>query len=37
MRVEFCWFFRSVTFVVRSLGRFVGHDVCMPVVTAESG
>ena len=27
--MEFCWFLRSVTFVVRSLGRFLGLDVCL--------
>ena len=24
--MEFCWFLRSETFVVRSLGRFLGRD-----------
>ena len=27
--MEFCWFLRSVTFVVRLLGRFMGRDVCL--------
>ena len=27
--MKFCWFFRSVTFVVRFLDRFLGHDVCL--------
>ena len=26
--MEFCWFLRSVKFVVRSLGRFLGRGVC---------
>ena len=44
--MEFCRFLRSVKSVVRSLGRFLGRDVCLwlnvvtlryfPVVTAES-
>ena len=25
--MEFCWFLRFVTFVVRSLGKFLGCDV----------
>ena len=25
--MEFCWFLRSLTFLVRSLGRFFGRDV----------
>ena len=33
----FCWFLRSVTFVVRFLDQFLGHARCEPVVTAESG
>ena len=27
--MEFCWFLCSVTFVVRSLSRFLGRDVCV--------
>ena len=27
--MEFCRFFRSVKFVVRSLGQFLGRDVCL--------
>ena len=27
--MEFCWFFRSATFVVRFLDRLLGHDVCL--------
>ena len=27
--MEFSWFFRSVTIVVRFLGRFLGRDVCL--------
>ena len=27
--MEFCWFLRSVKFVVRSLGRFLGRGVCL--------
>ena len=35
--MEFSWFFRSVTFVVRSLDRSISCARCLPVVTAESG
>ena len=27
--MEFCWFLRSVTFVVRLLGQFMGRGVCV--------
>ena len=27
--MEFCWFLRSVTFVVRFLGQLLGRDVCL--------
>ena len=30
MLMEFCRFLRSVKFVVRSLGRFLGRGVCTP-------
>ena len=32
--MEFCWFLRSVTFVVRFLGRLLGHDVGVTVAVA---
>ena len=32
--MEFCRFLRSVKFVVRSLGRFLGRDVCSGVRVA---
>ena len=34
--MEFCRFLRSVKFVVRSLGRFLGRDVCLWLERSQS-
>ena len=34
--MEFCRFPRSVKFVVRSLGRFLGRDVCLWLQRSQS-
>ena len=35
--MEFCCFLRSVTFVVRFLGRFLGRDVCLWLQRNQGG